>query len=272
MRLIHRYASLINRKISGIRQADDIHSQKCRIRILLAFLFLFPSASLAQSDLDYQSRGRYFEGQRPKPVSGADIELISVLANYQEPAERLPDELRVKFYLPSQKDVYLTVREQDYRLYYWLDQVRPPKPWQAMAGNEFAWPTGTVLRQLDHRLNMYELGILVRLGKETSRAIEEVAPAILYHGRPPERIDGYLFTMKTNGDARISCKGYRDGGSDAVMTRAFQRIPGGRPFTLQWDVTGLPDGPYKLECKGYFLNNNDQVKQTIHFHHRRMFK
>jgi hypothetical protein len=63
-----------------------------------------------------QNRGDRFEGVRPKPVSDYDIEVISVLADYQEPAMQLPEQLRVGFYLTRQTSVQLTVYEQDYRL------------------------------------------------------------------------------------------------------------------------------------------------------------
>lgn len=235
----------------------------CALLVLLVSLPLW-----AASDLDYQNRGDRFEGVRPRPVSGYDIEVISVLVDYQEPADQLPDQLRVTFYLQNQAAVHLTVREQDYRLFYWLDRVKPVKEWQAKSLNEFTWPTGAVLRQLDQKLNLYELGVLIRLKKETPTSLEDIAPAILYHARPPERIGGYLFTMKTNGDARLSCKGYREGEPAELLTQAFRRIPGGRPFTVRWDVGGAQEGQYSLVCNGYFLDNNQPLQQTIRFFHR----
>ena len=222
----------------------------------------------ADANLDYQNRGDRFEGVKPKPVSGYDIEVISVLADYREPAERLPDQLRVGFYLQSQTPVHLTVREQDYRLYYWLDRVKPAKEWQTKAANEYTWPTGAVLRQLDQKLNPYELGVLIRLGRETPAENEEIAPAILYHTQLPEKIYGYLFTMKTNGDARLSCKIFLGKESSEIMTQAFRRIPGGRPFTVRWDAVGTQEGQYTLVCNGYFLDTNQPLRQTVRFFHR----
>ena len=235
---------------------------------LLLGLLIVPLPLWADPSLDYQNRGDRFEGVKPKPVSGYDIEVISVLADYQEPAAQLPDQLRVGFYLQSQSPVHLTVREQDYRLYYWLDRVKPAKDWQTKSVNEFTWPTGAVLRQLDQKLNFYELGVLIRLKKDTPASVEDIAPAILYHAKPPEKIGGYLFTMKTNGDARLSCKVYRNGESAELMTQAFRRIPGGRPFTVRWDAGGAQEGPYSLVCKGYFLDNSQPVQQTIRFFHK----
>lgn len=235
---------------------------------LVLVLCTLSTSLWAESNLDYQNRGDRFEGIRPKPVSGYDIEVISVLVDYQEPADRLPDQLRVAFYLQGQAPVHLTVREQDYRLFYWLDRVKPVKDWQVKSVNEFTWATGTVLRQLDQKLNLYELGVLVRLKKDTPASIEDIAPAILYHARPPEKIGGYLFTMKTNGDARLSCKVYREGEPAELMTQTFRRIPGGRPFTVRWDAGSAQEGRYALVCKGYFLDTNQPLQQTVRFFHK----
>jgi hypothetical protein len=241
---------------------------KLHAKWLLLGLFIAPLPLWAEANLDYQNRGDRFEGVRPKPVSGYDIEVISVLADYQEPAAQLPDQLRVGFYLQSQTPVHLTVREQDYRLYYWLDRVKPAKDWQSKSVNEYTWPTAAVLRQLDQKLNLYDLGVLIRLGKETPAENEDIAPAILYHAKPPEKIGGYLFTMKTNGDARLSCKVFRGKESAELMTQAFRRLPGGRPFTVRWDAAGAQEGQYALVCNGYFLDTNQPLRQTVRFFHR----
>lgn len=235
---------------------------------LALMLWSLPMVLWADPNLDYQDRGDRFEGVRPKPVSGWNMEVISVLADYQEPARRLPDHLRVGFYLPSQTPVHLTVREQDYRLYYWLDKVKPAQGWHAGSMNEYTWPTGAVLRELDQKLNPYDLGVLIRLGKDTPGVNEEIAPAILYHGQRPATISGYLFTMKANGDARLSCKVLRGKEPTELMTQAFRRIPGGRPFTVRWDAKGAQEGRYSLVCKGYFLDTNEELNQTVSFFHR----
>ena len=74
---------------------------------LFLVLLIVPLSTWADSNLDYQNRGDRFEGIRPKPVSGYDIELISVLVDYQEPTTQLPDQLRIAFHLQSQTAVQL---------------------------------------------------------------------------------------------------------------------------------------------------------------------
>jgi hypothetical protein len=239
-----------------------------RTALCLGLLLLVPCWLPAQSALEYQNRGDRYEGVRPKPVSGFDIEVISVLADYKDSTNQVPEHLRVKFYLKNQKPVYVTVREQDYRLFYWMDKAKPMRGWEVGWRNDFRWPTAPVLKQLDAKLNIYDLGVLVRLGYDTPRSVEEIAPAILYHSLLPDAVDAYLFTLKTNGDTRLSCSVYREGEAPAIMTQAFRRVPGGRPFTVRWDAQGAGEGGYTLCCKGYFLDTNQPVHQTVRFYHR----
>ena len=234
---------------------------------LVILLPVTPARLSAQSDLDYQNRGDYYEGVRPKPVSGYDIEVLSVLVDYRDPADRLPDQLRARFYLDSTTDVYPNIREQDYRLFYWLDKVKRSKGWRSQSYNEFVWPTASVLRRLDPKLDIYELGALIRLDQPTPAQVERLAPVILYHSHLPDSVPGYLFTMKTNGDARLSCSIYKMGKDAPLITQAFRRIPGGRPFTVRWDAQGAQDADYALVCKGFFLDTNQPLRQDIRFHH-----
>ena len=181
-----------------------------RLLLILIWLGIVSSPVWAQLDLDYQSRsqeqrGNWKEGVKPKPVGGSNVELISVLADYQEPVAsgNFPDSVNLQFYLEQMHDVFLTVRELDYRTYYWLDKVQPARSWKTGFQNIFAWPTDPVLQQLTPRLDLYELGALIRLDAETTSSVERVAPAVLYHKDAPSNIEGYFFTLKTGEDARL---------------------------------------------------------------------
>ena len=226
-----------------------------------------PSAS-GQTPLEYQDRGAYYEGVKPFPVSAYDIELISALIDFKEPSDDLPEQLRVKFYLPSKSPVHLVVREQDNRLFYWLDRVKPVKEWRVGRHNEFAWPTMPVLRRLIPSVDAQDLGVLIRLGTPEPTAVETVAPALVYHAHSPEAINAYLFTMKTGGDARLSCSVYREGEATPRSTQTFRRIPGGRPLTVRWDTEGARAADFTLACKGFFLDTNQLVQQTVRFYHQ----
>jgi hypothetical protein len=224
----------------------------------------------AQLDLQYQQRGDRHEGVKPKPVSGYDIELISVLADYQEShqAEIFPKRVTLRFYLPGEDTVHLTVRELDYRAYYWLDKVQPAEPWKPGFQNTFTWPTDPVLSQLSPKLDLYEIGVLVRLNNATSSTRETVAPAVLYHTKLPEKIKGYRFTMKTGEDARLKAIFTQQDTGQEMDVQRFRRKRAGRPFTIQWDAKTAPQGAYLLKVTGFSLSTNQSINKEINFYHQ----
>lgn len=234
------------------------------------FLALVPVVLFGQVDLEYQNRGRYHEGIKPRPISSSEIELVSVLVDYREAETRLPDQLKVKFYLEEETAVHLTIRELDYRYYYWLDRVRPAKekPWRPGFGNLFQWSTGTVLRRLDATMSLDDLGVLIRLKQEDPSWKEDVAPAILYYSAPPRRIEAYVFTLKTNGDARVACSVFEEDGATPIWTHMIRRNPGGRSFSVRWDASAAHEGRYTLMVRGYFFDTNQQFRQVVNFYHR----
>lgn len=199
--------------------------------------------------------------------SGYDIELLSVRADYEERADPIPDTFKVRFYLNQDSDVYLTVRELEYKYYYWMDKIKPPKPWKKGGWNEFEWSTQKVIQQLG-QLKMYDLGVVARLEREEPSKAEQVTPVIFYHSQPPDTIKGYLFTFKTNGDAWLNCLVYKEEEKEPVFTQIFRRQGGGRPFTVKWDSSKASEGSYRLVIKGYFLNTNDPINQIVHFYHK----
>jgi hypothetical protein len=242
---------------------------------MVGFAFFLLSAwmpfALAQTHLQYQNRGNRFEGIKPKPVAGYDIELISARVDYKEEVVQMPDRFTAKFYLKEPSEVHLTVRELDYKYYYWLDKVRPSEAWRQGFDNVFAWPTQDVIRQLDE-IKMYDLGVVARLMKPEPSQVERVAPVIFYHSKLPAAITGYLFTFKTNSDARLTCSVYKEGEATPVFTSIIPRQRGGRPFTLRWDSLQAKAGSYKLVLKGYFLDTNDTIEQIVYFYHQPVVK
>ncbi|HNP28274.1 MAG: hypothetical protein KC592_13295 [Nitrospira sp.] len=243
--------------------------------LILVFLGGVPSRLLAQLDLQYQSRsqeqlGSWKEGVKPKPVSGLNVELISVLADYQElvSSENFPNAVKLQFYLDDKHAVYLTVRELDYRTYYWLDKVEPARVWEKGFQNVFAWPTDPVLQQLTPKLGLYELGALVRLDAESTSSIERVAPAVLYHKDAPSMIEGYFFTLKTGEDARLLASITQHATGKEVERQIFRRKRAGLPFTIHWDAEDAEPGPYKLDISGFSLSTNQPLSKEIHFYHQ----
>jgi hypothetical protein len=251
--------------------------KRCSLGLLLILVVwgAVPSLLWAQLDLQYQLRsqeqsGSWKEGVKPKPVSGFNVELISVLADYQEPvpSETFPNAVKLQFYLEDEHAVYLTVRELDYRTYYWLDKVQPARVWEKGFQNIFAWPADPVLQQLTPKLGLYELGALVRLDAESTSSVERVAPAVLYHQDAPSKIEGYFFTLKTGEDARLMATITREATGKEVETQTFRRKRAGRPFTIHWEAKDAEPGLYKLDISGFSLSTNQTLSKEIHFYHQ----
>lgn len=243
--------------------------------LFLVFIGGIPCPVLAEPDVHYQLRtqeqsGSWNEGVKPKPVAGGTVELISVLADYQEPTSsgRLPASAKLQFYLDGSPDVFLIVRELDYRTYYWLDNVQPPRPWQKGFQNIFAWPTGPVLQQLTPKLELYDLGALIRLDAEATSSVEWVAPGVLYHHSPPSTIDGYVFTVKPGEDVRLKVSIFQQATGKEMKTQIFRRKRAGRPFPIHWKAKGAEPGLYTMEISGFSLSTNRAISKEIHFFHQ----
>jgi hypothetical protein len=177
--------------------------------------------------------------------------------------------MRLSFFLPADEPVHVTVRELDYRYYYWLDKVRPPQSWRPGEANSFRWPTADVLRWLYGRgLKPSDLGVVVRLaGTGAPSARERVAPAVLSGDGAPVPVRYYLFTFKTNLPARLACRLYPSGKEEAVWSKTFRSVSAGRPFTCRVPVAGLAQRDYRLEVDGYSLDTNAALNQEVRFFH-----
>ncbi len=238
-------------------------------RAAIAALSLWAGLAVAApSALEYQDRGDRHEGIRPRPVGGADIEVISFRVDHRERAQAMPERLALRFFLHEASEVALTVRELEYRHYYWLDEVRAG-PWRAGYGNVFEWPTADVLRRLDG-VGVGDLGVVARVGAgaQGPSKRERLAPVILYQGAPPTVVKAYLLTARTNTPASLGCTVHEADSSREVFRQLFALVHAGENFTCRWDSSAAPDGPYRLVLEGTSLDTNDPLKLSIDFHHR----
>lgn len=227
-----------------------------------------PPRAQAQEELKYQKRAGRYEGVKPKPVSGYDIELLSARVDYLEDSGRVGDRLALRFYLPAPTEVYLQVREIEYRHYYWLDRVEPKTPWRTGFGNVFDWPTQDVIRRLDN-FKLSELGVLARLEKQQPSGAEKVAPVILYQSKYPSAAKAYLFTFSLRDDAKLTASVYREDQPDPVDRQTFARLIGGRAFTVKWNAgADAPPGHYRLVLKGWLVDRGDPIAQLVSFYHQ----
>lgn len=224
-------------------------------------------------DLAYQKRANRSEGIKAKPVSGFDIELLSAQVDYPEPTGKLHERFYARFFLERPAPVFLTVRELDYKYYYWLDNIEPRGNWRTGFDNVFDWPTKDVISQLPG-LTINELGTVARLDSPQPRAIERVAPVIFYQSEYPAEVKGYRFAFKLRGDAKIKAMIYPENGGEGILVQSLAPQRGGRPFWIKWDATSpfVSRGAYKLVVSGYMLNSNDPLNQVVHFRHQPRLK
>ena len=223
----------------------------------------------AQTQLQYQQRANRYEGVRARPVSGFDIELLAAQVAYADNAEKIGERFHIRFFLTRPRAVHLVVRELDYRHFYWLDRVEPESPWRTGFANVFSWSTAEVVRQLGD-LRLSDLGVVVRLDRDTPSAIEEVAPALFYQSQFPTAIRGYVFHFRLREEGMLRASIFKDAGAESIWSAPLVRRPAGRPFSYKWDLanSGPPEGAYRLVLSGYLLNTNDPISQVVRFHHR----
>jgi hypothetical protein len=239
--------------------------------LLIGFAALAGASACAeaQTQLQYQKRANRYEGVRARPVSGFDIELLAAQVAYTDDPEKMGERFQIRFFLTHQRAVHLVVRELDYRHFYWLDKVEPESPWRAGFANVFSWSTAEVVRQLAD-LRISDLGVVVRLDRDTPSAIEEVAPALLYQSQFPTGIRGYTFHFRLREDAMLRASIFKEAGAQSIWSAPLARRTAGRPFSYRWDLAegGAAEGSYRLVLSGYLLNTNDPVSQVVKFYHR----
>jgi len=236
-----------------------------------------PNPSVARIETQYKKRvdpqnierGEWHEGVLGKPIAGKTgrFDLISVLAGYRDtPTDTLPPNLKLKFFLKEQGEVFLRIREPAYQ--YWLDQVKPKEPWQVGFGNTFTWSSKTVLRKLNKRMDLYELGAVVRLGYKKPAPVERVAPAILFHKTPPQSIDSYVFTLKASVLSKVTSFVKKRGATSTFSREGPRFRSGGVPFSVTWKAKGMEPGFYMLYVEGKPLTSPKKFEKRIHFYHQ----
>lgn len=128
--------------------------------------------------------------------------------------------------------------------------------------------TDPVLQQLTPRLDLYDLGVLIRLDAESTSSVERVAPAVLYDKNPPVTIGGYFFTLKTGEDAQLKISITHTETGKEVNSQTFRRKRAGRPFTIHWDAKDEEPGQYTLILSGNSLSTDQTFSKEIHFFHQ----
>lgn len=229
------------------------------INKILVIILIFLTCSAYGDKLDYKNRGDRWEGIKPQPVSGRDIELLSATVDYNEKWQPVPANCKLKFYLQQATKVDIGVQEIRPKHFYKLDRVIPN--WKA-GFNSFKWSTNDVIAQLD--LKLTTLGVVARLASDDDK--EYVAPVIFYHNNPPAAINGYLFVFKVGGNAKLKYVIYQ--ANKVVIEDNLDKQFVGEPFVIYWDSHKAQAGTYELVVDGYFLDNNDPIYKVVSFYHQ----
>ena len=236
--------------------------------LLCTVAWLTPYRGRAQTALEYQRRGDHFEGIRPSPVSGFDLELLAGVVEHTAQPERVPDKLTLKFFADRSDRLWITVREIDNSHFYWLDRVIPKVPWSIGSTNSFRWDATTVLQRIAPPLRVGDLGAVLRVGRSEPSAEEHILPVALVATTGRVKVDAYRFSFKPCCDVNVVCSLHAGNAEEALSTQVFRRTPGGRPFTWRVDATKLPAGEYRLVVRGYLTETNQHIHQVVRFTHR----
>lgn len=243
------------------------HSPKIILRATIFLFTFFVSQTVpAQSNLRYQDRGDRHEGiDKGFPVSNR-VELISAVVSYSEKLKDIPDDYHLKFYLSKTEPTFVRVRELDNKYNYWMDQLQPQKGWRQGFDNDFEWPTNVVAKAKNITLD--DLGVVAQLGSSDPSLDMRIAPVILFASRYPDKITSYTFTYKIGRKADVTCSFSKDADNSPLLATQSSEVPGQRPRTLDWNVSNLSEGWYRLVITVIYSNNGAKVEQIIHFYHR----
>jgi hypothetical protein len=225
--------------------------------------------TVQQAELKYQDRGDRYEGVKGSPVSDR-VELISAVVNHKEnDPSQLPQQFKMKFYLPGQNKVFVTVREIDNQHDYWMDKIRPPSGWHQGFSNEFAWPTGEVVGRLAD-LKLADLGAVAQLDDNNLSPDMRVAPVILFYDQPPRTVGSYSFAFRISRKADVTCSFHRDEGKDSrvLFEKSFDDMRGNRPRAVDLNASNVREGWYRLNISVIYSNNGQKIDQIVRFYHR----
>jgi hypothetical protein len=129
------------------------------------------------------------------------------------------------------------------------------------------WPTSEVVRPLGG-IELAGLGALVQLDTDEPEVDVRVAPAILYHTRPPAKATGYLFAFRIGRKADVTWSVSRDEDNSPVRYPPSVNWPGQRSRTVSWSAENAREGWYRLRINVIYSNNGQEVNKLVRFYHR----
>jgi hypothetical protein len=238
---------------------------------MLILAYVLQSQSI-EKDIAYRARGDRSEGTVQPKRSGNKIELMSAVVDYQEESSTIPASLAIRFYLPDNSPVSVSVRGVRVAEDYWMNEVHPKKDWAPGFGNEFRWQTSEVIQKLPAK-SMYDFGVVVCLEPRcdtTDNLVMKVAPAVFFYSDFPRSINGYRFTFKPIERENLTLNLYEDLNGDSkgtpIVSQVFSDVPAGVPFDMPFPAP-TREGWYQLKLNGVTRYDKEDVAKTIRFYH-----
>lgn len=237
-----------------------------KIIVTLVALVVSATAHATEcTDCEYKKRETRFEGVTAIGVSAPDLELLSFTSYCESVPAGTNANLKLSFFLPEKKDLYIVAKELTPKHYY---MMRPAETSWAAGWQEFApWPTAAVMNQLGIALN--ELGVLGRVGHDMPGSCE-VVPICVFDSTVVDSALEYTlhFKPKVNlKSVRFVLVRERDG--ERIIDQQMESLfYGGLPFPITLDMAGQAEGYFKLMIVCRLKNRTGRISRTYSFYHR----
>jgi hypothetical protein len=233
------------------------------VAFLISLMVLHDAQGEGQDPYLYKQRGNRNEGIKGIPVSAPDLELVSFVA-YREQLDAGSDaDLKLRFYMKGDGDLYITAKELVVSRYYVMNptQTKWRRGWQ-----EFSpWPTGEVLRPLG--ISVDQIGIVGR-PDGTLVGSGEIVPLILYRSKLPPSLTRYTLHCRPKEDLRsVTYRVYRIADGKLISSDLLRNLIGGTTFRLVVDLPGEKMGDYKIVLEGNYKERLGGPTRTYRFFH-----
>src|SRR5262249_40566755 len=111
---------------------------------------------------------------------------------------------------------------------------------------------------------------VARLGSESPRNPDEIAPVALYHSQPPASAAGYRFVFRPGFPVHLTFTiSAENTGQQVGKSEDFPELDGNEAHAILWKSDDWTDGWDRVAVGGYVLSNNTRVDSAIRFYHRR---
>jgi hypothetical protein len=239
--------------------------------LVLAFLIMTPRQLNAQND-EYRERdGNRYEGikeENIEQVAQDRITLLSVVAKTRNVRSHMnADSLNLGFYLDSDKEVEVSVRE-------WVKNyfMEPLKRSWRKGVDPFGWPRGIMKRNGIQCADLFALAQVVRSG------VREICPVVFFTRTLPDSVVGYDFVVCPLRTMNLT---YRIVDLQARQIYAEGHLndcPRDQPAVISWNCKNrqgnyIREARLQLILEGTYLTSLEverSLRTMFAFYHRRI--